>query len=258
MELQTYKKRLMEQGKRKDFTLEYYKEFVCSLKRDYTFTTFQEGKENKSSSPQAIMRHDLDMDLAAGLRLSLIEKELGIHATYFFMLRCPLYNLFSIEGAEQVHQILQGGHHMGLHFDCSIYKDISADKLNYYVSKECVQLEQFFGYPVEAISFHRPGPLELSGVELAKWPHTYEKVFLDRFKYFSDSRGVWSYGNPLESEAFLKRENLHILVHPVWWTAAPTTPYDCLIGLVQQIDHRTEQYLSKNCQAWDEGKQQRK
>ncbi len=77
------------------------------------------------------MRHDIDMDLEAALRLSSLENDLGVYSTYFFMVRCPLY-----------------------------------------------------------------------------------KVFLEKFKYFSDSRGRWAYGHPIESEALPKRENLHILVHP--------------------------------------------
>ncbi|MCK4827513.1 hypothetical protein KA005_67915, partial [bacterium] len=104
------------------------------------------------------------------------------------------------------------------------------------------------------ISFHRPGRLELSGIELQKWPHTYERVFLEQFKYFSDSRGIWAYGNPLESEAFLNRENLHILVHPVWWTSSPMSPYEKLVSILQQLNHQAEQYISENCQVWGKGK----
>ncbi len=246
----------MVEDRREKFTYDYYKEFVRCLREVYQFTSFREGKVD-CTPPKLIMRHDIDMDLEAAHRMSSLEKELGIHSTYFFMVRCPLYNVFSSKGSGQVKEILADGHHFGLHFDCSLYQDISADKLSYYISKECSLLEDFFDHQVEAISFHRPGPLELSGVELGKWPQTYERVFLERFKYFSDSRGSWAYGHPIESEAFSKRENLHILVHPVWWTKSPTTPHECLVSLVQQISHRSEQYISENCQVWNEGRQLR-
>lgn len=203
--------------KRRQFTYDYYKEFVSRLQEAYSFTTFQEGKRvAEIERPLVIMRHDIDMDLEAALRMSSLEKDLGIQSTYFFLVRCPLYNVFSGNGTDQVREILSAGHHFGLHFDCALYKDISADNLNYYVSKECQLLEQFFDHPVEAISFHRPGRLELSGVELERWPNSYERVFLEKFEYFSDSRGNWARGNPLESEAFSKRKNLHILAHPLW------------------------------------------
>lgn len=245
----------MVENRREKFTYDCYKELVCCLREVYQFTSFQEGKRIKEADrPLVIMRHDIDMDLEAAHRISSLEKDLGIHSTYFFMVCCPLYNVFSSKGSEQVRQILADGHHFGLHFDCSLYEDISVDKLSYYVSKECSLLEDFFDHPVKAISFHRPGPLELSGVELERWPNSYERVFLKRFKYFSDSRGIWANGHPLESEAFSKREDLHIAVHPVWWTESPTTPYECLASLVQQLSHRSEQYISENCQVWNEGR----
>lgn len=245
----------MVENMRGKFTYDYYKEFVCRLREVYHFTTFQEGKRIKGAdSPLVIMRHDIDMDLAAAVRMSLLEKDLGIHSTYFFMVRCPLYNVFSSTGADQVRQILAAGHHFGLHFDCSLYEDISVDNLNYYISRECELLKQFFEHPVEAVSFHRPGQLELSSVELKRWPNSYERVFLEKFEYFSDSRGNWARGNPLDSEAFAKRRNLHILAHPMWWTVAPMTPYDGLVSVVQSIKERSEQYVSENCQVWNEVK----
>ncbi len=242
---------------REKFTYDYYNEFVGRLREVYQFTNFQEGKRirQRINRPLAIMRHDIDMDLEAAVRMSSLEKGLGVQATYFFMLRCPLYNVFSNKGSEQVKEILATGHHFGLHFDCAIYEDISIDKLDDYISRECTLLEQFFQLPIEAISFHRPGSLELSGVELDKWPNSYERVFREKFEYFSDSRGNWVRGNPIDSEAFSKRKNLHILAHPVWWTKSPATPYECLVSLVQQVNYQSEQYISENCQIWNEGRQ---
>ena len=243
--------------KREEFTYDYYREFIYHLREVCQFTTFREGKRITGGvdKPLVIMRHDIDMDLEAALRMASLEKDLRIDSTYFFMVRCSLYNVFSSNGSEQVKQILVAGHHFGLHFDCSIYEDISADNLNRYISKECQLLEQFFEQPVEAISFHRPGRLELSGVELEKWPNSYERVFVEEFEYFSDSRGNWARGNPLESEAFFNRKNFHILVHPIWWTVAPMSTWECLISLVQRIRHQTEQYLSENCEVWSKAKQ---
>ncbi|MGB6874125.1 MAG: hypothetical protein WBE46_08360 [Dehalococcoidia bacterium] len=246
----------MLESPRQEFTYDYYAEFVSRLREVYQFVTFSEGKRNQGTdSPLLIMRHDIDMDLEAALRLSLLEKELGIHSTYFFLIRCPLYNVFDGTAAEQVKQILDTGHHFGLHFDCALYQDITVDKLNTYILKECELLERFFQCPVDAVSFHRPGRLELSGVELERLPNSYERVFLEGFEYFSDSRGNWARGNPLNSEAFKKKKNLHIAIHPIWWTAIPMTPYESLVELVQRIVHRSEQYISENCQVWNKARQ---
>ena len=141
----------MVENERSRFTLSYYEEFVRRLREVYHFTTFGEGKVNYTP-PKLIMRHDIDMYLESALRMSLIEKRLGICTTYFFMVRCPLYNVFSPSGAEQVRQILTSGHHLGLHFDCAPYQDISAYNLNHYVLRECYLLEQFFSHPVRCRS----------------------------------------------------------------------------------------------------------
>lgn len=245
----------MLKSSREEFTYDHYSEFVSRLREVYQFVTFSEGKRNQGTdSPLLIMRHDIDMDLESALRMSLLEGKLGIHSAYFFLIRCPLYNVFDGAAAEQVKQILDAGHHFGLHFDCSVYPDMTVGKLNYYVSRECDLLERFFQRPVDAVSFHRPGRLELNGVELKRWPNSYERVFLERFEYFSDSRGNWARGNPLNSEAFSKRKNLHILTHPIWWTEAPMTPYESLVRLVQRIGYRSEQYISENCQVWNKAK----
>lgn len=241
------------ENKRERFTYGYYKEFLSRLGEVYSFTTFGEGKKTRRNTdrPLLILRHDIDMDLESALRMASLENSLGIVATYFFQVRCPLYNVFSGRGAELVHGILSHGHYFGLHFDCALYKDIAVDNINGYVNDECSLLESFFNRPVEAVSFHRPGPLELSGINLDRWPNTYEEVFLKRFEYFSDSRGDWARGNPLDSEAFSARKNLHILAHPVWWTETPLTPYECLVRLVERLGSRAEEYISASCQVWD-------
>lgn len=249
----------MAGNRRERFTYEYYKEFLLSLCEAYRFITFEEGKRIVATAeePLVILRHDIDMELEAALRMSSIEKDLGIQSTYFFMVSCPLYNVFGGNGAQQVRQLLASGHHFGLHFDCAVYEDICADNLGYYVSRECDLLERFFDQPIEAVSFHRPGSLELSGVELDKLPNSYERVFREEFQYFSDSRGEWVRGNPLHSEAFTSRRNFHLCIHPLWWTVEPKTPFECLVDLVQRIGNRNEQYISDNCQVWDEGRQLR-
>ncbi len=223
------------------------------MREVYQFVTFSEGKRNrKTDRPLLIMRHDMDMDLGPAQMMSSLERELGIQANYFFMVRNPLYNVFSGSSSKIVRQILADGHHLGLHFNCALYPDISVNNINHYIAKECSLLEGFFIRPVEAISFHRPGLLELSGAELEKWPHTYEKVFVESFQYFSDSRGIWSHGNPIESEAFSRKKNLHILVHPVWWTSSPMRLYEKLVSIVQQNKQQDEQWISENCQVWNE------
>lgn len=235
----------MASNSRENFTYSYYEDFVCRMREAYHLITFQEGKSivDKARRPLLILRHDIDLELESALTLALMERDLEISATYFFMVSCPLYNVFSGNGAEKVSQILAAGHHFGLHFDCAIYPDLSVNNIDYYVSRECQLLEGFFGHPIKAVSFHRPGSLELSGVTLAKLPNSYEMVFREEFEYFSDSRGNWARGNPLESREFATRKNLHILTHPLWWNVEPKTPLECLTDFIHRMVDRNEAYV---------------
>jgi hypothetical protein len=247
-------------GNRKEFTYAYYTEFLARLAGQYTFISFREGKDlpEKDNRPYVILRHDIDMDLESALQLSLLEKNAGIISTYFFLVRNPLYNIFSGSGAELVKGILANGHRPGLHFDCALYDDIDDTNINDYIRKEVCLIENFFDRPVEAVSFHRPGSLEMSGVEIGELPSTYEKVFLERFDYFSDSKGEWARGNPLRSGSFAESKNLHILAHPVWWNETPMTPFECLTDVLGRLGSRAEEYVAANCLVWDRDRPDRR
>lgn len=97
-----------KENRRGKFTYDYYKELVCHLREVYDFTTFREGKAiiGQVDKPLVIMRHDIDSDLEAAVTMSSLERDLGIYSTYFFMVRCPLYNIFSKRGSEQVEQMM--------------------------------------------------------------------------------------------------------------------------------------------------------
>jgi len=238
------------------FIYDNYQKFISILRESYSFIDFKDGsKFAKVDRPLVILRHDVDMDMVSACNIASIEESVGIRSNFFFMLCCPLYNLFTAENSRLVRQILSAGHHFGLHFDCASYKDISKDNIEYYIDNECRVLEDFFKHPIEAISFHRPRGIELSVMSFEKWPNTYEKMFVEDYHYFSDSKGIWRDGHPLDSEAYSKRKKMHILVHPIWWTSTPVTPYKRLVNLVINRNHQSEQYISENCQVWNEGEE---
>lgn len=248
---------LLDQGK-EEFTYLRYKDILTNLKKSYRFIGFPEGKEttlslderNRTSQPLCILRHDIDVDPQAALPLSLIEADMNTQATYFFMVRCPIYNVFSPDNVRVVKQILDSGHHLGLHFDCTMYPELSEDNISSYISGEIELLEKFFKDKVEVVSFHRPGNMELQGIELDLWPNTYERIFREKFQYFSDSRSRWARGNPIESREFINRNNLHILVHPIWWGEDSLIPVQHLVDAVKNIKARAEQYMQDDIKVW--------
>lgn len=245
----------------KTFTYDYYRQFLEQLlNRKYNFISFKEGKELfyrrelTGQNSQLIMRHDIDMDIRSALNLAKIERECNIKSTFFVMVSCPIYNIFEANNSDCLREIMDIGHHVGLHFDCENYNNLSVDNVELYIEKECRVLETILNQPVDSISFHRPGTFELNNVKLKKYSNSYEKIFLECYSYFSDSRCRWARGNPLISQEFQTNKNLQILVHPIWWQNIEVNPYERLLNIVLAARRKTEVYLAQNCSVWNENR----
>lgn len=193
-----------------------YSEFLRHfLESGYTLVPFRDA-ETVSGRPFAVIRHDVDFDCELALRAAQIEHELGVRATYFFLISSESYNVASAKNREYINAIRGLGHEISIHFDPVVYED-------FVKGFDCERafFEHLFDVPVEIISIHRPTPFFLeydqpiSGVE-----HTYQSKYVEQLKYFSDSTGVWRFGHPANSPEFAERRNLHILIHPIWWTVS--------------------------------------
>ena len=217
----------------------------------YRFAAFPEAERLlPEGRPFVLLRHDIDIELPKAWRMAELEAEAGVRATYLFMVRTDLYNVFSAKGTALVRRILGCGHHLGLHFDCAAYaEDTSVEDFSRCCAREVGLLETWFERPVSVVSFHRPGPMVLSGNGALTRPlkHTYMREFTERIHYLADSRGLFRYGSPTDSEAFLERRPLHVLVHPIWWNDEPTEAYQTLLDFVGRQGAAMERALANNC-----------
>jgi hypothetical protein len=208
--------------------LRVYGEMIALfLDSGYQVTSFQEIDGQKTEH-RLILRHDVDVSVDCALQMAQVEKELGVRSIYFFLLTSPLYNLLSKEAAKQVRAIHELGHEIGLHFDPDAYPSDAFD----HVQDELTTLVSFYPFanPIW-ISFHRPGPKagQLSELKLPGGiRHTYETQFFAGLAYFSDSRGSWGRGNPVDSEEFKQGKSMQVLTHPVWWVHEGQTPQEKL------------------------------
>lgn len=234
------------------FSLVNYAEMCRALlDRGYSFARFADAPsllEQKATF--VLMRHDIDFDLGRASRLAEIEADLGVSATYFFMLRTEFYNVFSREGTVAVQAILNRGHRIGLHFDAAAYpRHATTKEISQACALEADLLSRWFGTAVEAVSFHRPGPRVLEGDSAltAPLPHTYMNVYREHIHYLSDSGGEWRQGHPLESPAFAQARPLHLLVHPIWWQASPTSPFETLMSFLDERQFALERSAAQNC-----------
>lgn len=126
-----------------------YENFLRTFQdHGYRFCFYDELKDPKR---QIVLRHDIDFDTNFALQSALIEKQLGIKATYFFLLRSNFYNIFSPQDHENILLIQEMGHKISIHFDPSIYEDFHKG-----LQMEVLLFREFFQLDVEIISLHRP------------------------------------------------------------------------------------------------------
>lgn len=196
-----------------------------------------------------ILRHDLDMSLQAAEQIGALEKELGVSAHYFVLLRTEMYNLFSENSLKAIETLIGLGHRIGLHFDASLYDN---DEMEDAAEWEAGCLQCLTGAEVSMISFHRPAH-HLLGDErpLAGRPHAYQPRFFEEITYCSDSRGKWAYGHPLDLPVFAEKRSVQLLTHPIWWTGnsiAGAVPR--LDTFVEERDRVLRRELARNCEPY--------
>lgn len=234
---------------RTDFTYDAYRHMLSTFQgAGYEFGPFALPKSPRS--PLCLLRHDIDFDLEKACEMARLEAELGVKATYFLMLSSDHYNLMSADSRRQVAQIAEAGHWLGLHFDETAYGDMD-DPAEYRaaITKEADILAAVTGAPVDAVSFHRPSKLVLSGDPTVSHPllHSYDRRLQDLADYVSDSGGVWKYGMPTSRNAFALRRLMQVLVHPIWWNEAPVSRVETLLTLLDTRRERDEVSFARNC-----------
>ena len=210
------------------FSLDGYRTLVTGLMgRGYQVCRFAEVRPDR---PHLVLRHDLDMSIEAAVEVAEIEAELGVKAHHFPLLRTEFYNVFSRAGTAGLRRIAELGHHIGLHFDASLYEDNVA-VLDRMAERECRVLEDVIGAPIDVISFHRPSAA-LMGLDrlIAGRLHTYLPRFFSDIGYCSDSQGSWRFGEPFDHAAVAAGTALQLLTHPLWWTS------DAAAGVIDKLE----------------------
>lgn len=246
----------MEQLKYNFFKYDSFKNMIEKMiESGYYFASFLEaGGLIKQNKPFILMRHDVDISLKSAIILAEIESKLNIKSTFFILLRTENYNIFSKHNSLLIKKIINMGHYLGLHFDCSSYsKYKSIADLRDACDKECNILENWFNTPISIISYHRPNKLILSGIYELSSPrkHTYMPLFTKRIKYFSDSRCRWKNGLPIESKTFKNKNAMHILCHPIWYTQKEFTPQEKLNNFILKKNDILKNSISTNCEVYN-------
>lgn len=225
------------------------------LDRGYETVGYDEARarigENRDRF--VIWRHDIDFCLRRALAIARLENRAGVQTDYFVMVRSLMYNPLEAREISRFEEIRKLGHRIGLHFDASLYDGAGQPSLKDKIQRDCEILEGCLGEPVSMVTFHRPTESLLeAGISLDRRGHGYESDFFKEMAYFSDSRGSWSHGSPLESEAFAEGRPMQVLTHPIWWTGpAGQTPTQRLNEFSDGLLDEIRRNIKANCMTYE-------
>tara|TARA_B110000046_G_scaffold161764_1_gene175626 strand:+ start:69 stop:806 length:738 start_codon:yes stop_codon:yes gene_type:complete len=219
----------------------YRKLLVSALKNKYEFVFFN---TNSTQEFQCKLRHDVDVNIQLALEMAILEASLGVHSTYFMMLRSPVYNLFSRENDKAIREIIRLGHQIGLHYDEGFYP--KAKSLQTLVDSEVKIISEIFESEIEVVSFHQPSSEIISGIKtISNFKNTYSLADMNNFHYLSDSNKVWK-ENPLDCFEHKTYSKIQLLIHPIWWMAEIEKSTERLWSeaLIKNFEVTQEQLLS--------------
>ena len=206
------------------------------LEQDFSYSTYQEIIKKYSgllidyedvtpSKNFALIRHDVEFDVARALEMAKIDCKFGVKSTFLFQVRSNAYNVFSKVNVEAINNIKEMGLSVGLHAYVTHIQEHDWKALNAELLAQKAIMEIGLGLKIDRFSFHRPadwvlknrsdvmnGLLNLYGgsfFEHTKTPKTPKHI-----KYLADSRHRWDYGHPLENHNYKK---FHLMIHPDEW-----------------------------------------
>lgn len=160
------------------------------------------------------LRHDVELDLGAAVRLARVELLAGIGSSFFL---CPESPAVARHGPDDVRraalEILRMGHFVSLHLVVSPGLDDIEERAFRY--SEVLGLRSTA--VAEALTFHAPGVDAKVLAALPGGAAVYGSMAAGTCAYFSDSTGRWRWGHPGEISVHDQRA-MQVLTHPFWWS----------------------------------------
>jgi len=212
-----------------------FKNFINYAKKHSDIVSF----ENWNGSKQIILRHDVDFDIYSAYKLFLVEKEMAITSTFFIMTTCSYYNPLSVENRKMLTEIANSGFEIGLHFDPTVYGDVSYDRLSKAADNEANILSSVIGTQIKTISLHNPS-VHGQYPEFENYTNAYNKKIFNNEIYMSDSRMDFRTKDPYEFVKRVRESVIQILLHPMHFSENgdeyPEIMCKCIQRNMQHID----------------------
>jgi hypothetical protein len=205
------------------FDVDHYRELLEAARAGgYRFAFFDRDPQ----PGDLLLRHDVDLSLAAALDLAEAENEAGAASTYFLMSESVFYNLASPEGERALERLRELGHRVGLH---AVWPHATLD-------------DRFD--PV--VAWHNPKP-EYMSEPVDGAVNVMEPRFFSPETYRSDSNQQWRNGCPHEELAAGRFDWLQLLTHPEIWVHPGDTMGETMAAMLDaERERRLRQLEADN------------
>lgn len=223
-----------------EFTYDRYRELLAEVAT--SGATFC-GYDEPVRAGNVLVRHDVDLSPRRALDMARIESDLGVQATYFFLISTPLYNVHGGQTRSVIRELERLGHDIGLHFSTHQYPwtdDPGEATLADAVASEQEALATVTD-PVQTISFHAPPDWVLDR-KFEDFRSTYEPRFFGAIDYVADSNQRWREDPPLADSV---PDRLQLLTHPGLWGREDRSFSACVSQAVRNRCDRVERYATE-------------
>lgn len=221
------------------FTPDSYEELLAGLLDDgYEFVGFDDPGPR-----EVILRHDVDLSPERALSMARREADLGVSATYFFLVTAPVYDLLEPRQFEAMRTIEALGHEIGLQFDSHRVWDDRPDgrTLVETVRREMAVLCHLTEGSIEVVSFHVPPDWVLDR-RFEEFTSVYAPRYFSEIGYCSDTNQRWRRRRPFVDGV---PETVQVLVHPGLWDPRDRALSTVVADRADRAHHRITEYLDR-------------
>jgi hypothetical protein len=217
-----------------DFSHASYLELIAYLReKEYFVGSFREFPD---SGPAVILRHDIDFSIVKSLEMARLDTEAGVHSSFFVLMTAPIYNALAQENIASLKSIVKLGHEIGLHYDCSLFDDMTQEQMGIRVKHMAQMLGEVLDVEISSVAQHKPSAAKIRP-HFPEFRDAYSSAYFKDIAYLSDSRMVFGTGDVYAF--FDKNPRSQLLIHPVWWNKRPLSRREIFDGLGVEIRERS-------------------
>lgn len=223
-----------------EFTFEWYESLLTELRdHGYDAVSFGDGFGDGTMA----LRHDVDLSPRKAMAMGRIEADLGLSATYFFLVTSPLYNVLDGPNRHILEGLVDLGHRVGLHFNTHQYwrSEPKPDALRTRIEENKAVLSVAAPTITSTVSFHCPPEWALDR-KFPRVDHTYEPRCFSEIAYCADSGQRWRDQGVLDEPL---PDRLQLLTHPGLWGPTDDQYIQRVTSELQTTLDRTERYVAR-------------